>query len=120
MPRFIKTPLFRVHEDAEQWTLASDCVYKSDLYEPLIIVPDGFITDLASIPVIFRSFLLRKNGKHRLAAVVHDFLCRDKSFNRVLADKIFLEAMKLCGVSWLRRSLMYSAVRLNTFRIKIL
>ena len=125
MALFIKTSPLDIADDPEQWVLTGQWVYQSDWYgddgnPAKIIVPAGFITDLASIPRVFR-FLIVKNGRHRRAAVVHDWLCRlGLEFNRVTADKIFLEAMKLCGVPRMRRRLMYWAVRVNTARLKLI
>jgi hypothetical protein len=121
MARFIRIPPLDIAPEAEKWILTDICMYSSDLPKPdgsLVIVPEGFITDLASIPRIFRLFFI-KNGKHRAAAIVHDYLIRP-DFPRVLADKIFYEAMKVCKVKKIRRKLMYYAVRMNTARLKLL
>jgi hypothetical protein len=121
MARFIRIPPLDIAPEAEKWILTDICMYSSDLPKgegTLIIVPEGFITDLASIPRVFR-ILFVKNGKHRAAAIVHDYLCRQE-FNRVLADKIFLEAMKVSKVGRFKRYAMYYAVRINTARLKLL
>ena len=119
MAKFVNIPPLDIGDKPEEWVLTESCIYQSDLWKPKITVPTGFVTDLASIPRIFR-LLFPKNGHHRAAAIIHDYLCRLKlDFSRVLADKIFLEAMKLQGVPKLRRWLMYSAVRLNTSRMKL-
>ena len=112
MPKFIKEPDLRVYPPTD-WKLITPLVYQSDLWKEQIVVPAGFVTDLASIPRIFRS-IIPQNGKHRLAAIVHDYLCRQKDFHRLLADSIFLEAMKLLGVNRIRRRIMYWAVVLIT------
>lgn len=120
MARFINIPPLEIGDKQEQWILHEDCIYQSDLWKLKIVVPTGSKTDLASIPRIFR-FLVIKNGRHRAAAIIHDFLCRLKlDFSRVLADKIFLEAMKLLGVPRLRRWAMFLAVRSNTARMQIM
>ena len=125
MAKFIQIPPLDIGDKPEQWVLTEECIYQSDLLgddgNPVkVVVPTGFVTDLASIPRIFR-FLIVKNGRHRAAAIVHDYLCRLKlGFNRVTGDKIFLEAMKLCRVPRLRRRLMYIVVRMNTSRLKLL
>jgi hypothetical protein len=117
--KFINIPPLDIGIKAETWVLTEDCIYKSDIWPDLIYVPMGFITDLASIPRIFR-FLIVKNGNHRAASIPHDYLCRQGlSFSRVLADKIFLEAMKLQDVPRLRRWAMFAAVRLNTARMQL-
>ena len=125
MARFISTPPLEIGDKPEQWVLHEECVYQSNLIGDggqavRVIVPKGFVTDLASIPRIFR-FLIVKNGRHRAAAIVHDYLCRLKlDFSRVLADKIFREAMKVLGVPRFRRWAMYVAVRTNTARMQLM
>ena len=125
MPRFINIPPLDIGDKPEEWILTEDCIYQSDLLgddgNPVkVVVPTWFPTDLASIPRLFR-FLFIKNGRHRAAAILHDYLCRlELDFSRVTADKIFLEAMKLQKVPRLRRRLMYWAVRMNTSRLKLM
>ena len=61
-----------------------------------IIVPKGFRTDGASIPLVLRPFFERY-GKNTEAAVIHDYLYskfNDTGINRELADKIFLFIFK--------------------------
>ena len=141
MPMFLKVPTFDIYNELtgewakpENWWLEGEMVYQSDLIgedgKPVLVtVPDRFPTDLASIPrfpPLLRHIFL-KNGRHRPAAIPHDFLCRHSyvadfkdpmdAFPRRLADKIFLEAMKLVGVKRIKRRLMYWAVRTNTERL---
>lgn len=129
MARFIEVPTFDIYDEEtgqwakpEEWWLDGRMVYQSDLLDAngdplLVIVPDRFCTDLSSLPrfpPFIRSMLL-KNGKHRPAAVPHDYLCRlKKAFPRPLADAIFLEAMKLVGVKRWHRIAMWLAVRTMT------
>ena len=121
MAKFINIPPLDIGAKPEEWVLTEPCIYESDIWQPKITVPTGFVTDLASIPRIFRLLIAPKNGRHRAPAIVHDYLCRLKlDFSRVKADKIFREAMKLQGVPKMRRWLMYSAVKLNTSRMKLI
>lgn len=113
MAKFIEIPSLDILPNGKEFKLEERLVYKSDLYPAPIIVPAGFVTDLASIPRIFQA-LIPKVDKHMLAAIVHDYLCRLEKFDRKLADSIFLEAMKLLGVNRIRRRLMYWAVALIT------
>jgi hypothetical protein len=99
--------------ESDDWVLAQALKYKTAAGE-LITVPVGFVTDLASVPVGFRN-LFPINDRSRKAAVVHDYLYSLKNGGdkgREKADQIFLHAMKLCGVAWWKRSLMYRAVRM--------
>ncbi len=76
-----------------------------------ITVPAGFITDFASVPWPFWSFI-RPWGKWGKAAVLHDYLYQERTgAYRSTADKVFLNAMKLLGVTPWRRTLMYWGVR---------
>jgi hypothetical protein len=111
--KFIEIPSFDV-ADSGNWIVEPDeqLVYQSALYPDLIVVPGGFKTDFASIPRIFTP-IHPKDGKHRLAAVVHDYLCRLEGFPRKLADKIFYEAMIVLGVRKTRRMAFYIAVRIG-------
>ena len=75
-----------------------------------IEIPTGFLTDLASIPRIFHS-VIPVNGKHRLPAILHDYLFVIQDRPRAEADALFQEAMEACGVRWTQRKAMYLAVR---------
>ena len=132
MAKFIKVPTFDIYDeetgrwaDPEDWWLNGEMVYQSDLLgedgEPvLVVVPHRYETDLSSIPrfpPLARTIII-KNGRHRPAAVPHDFLCRlGLGFPRPLADKIFREAMEVVGVKRWKRSMMYFFVRANTERL---
>lgn len=83
-----------------------------------IIVPNYINTDFASIPRAFR-WMITRVGKYGKAAVLHDYLCEYKIVPRKKADKLFLEAMKVLGVGWLKRRTMYFGVRaysITTFK----
>ncbi len=103
----------RVVDGEGMFRLLSPLVYYSDLLGEEIVVPTGFETDFASIPRIFQN-IIQVNGKHRKAAVVHDYLCVNKKKLRMpqgLADKIFREAMRCLDVEFVESSLMYRMVR---------
>lgn len=106
--RFISADVFRLEETLEYWL-------GPDETGTLLIVPVGFETDFASIPKLFQN-LLSKFDTHRRAAIIHDYLYRTHGkggmYNRERCDQIFLEAMKVLGVPWLKRKTMYRAVRL--------
>ena len=112
-----------------EWTLTDDLVYCTMRYgKPftLIVVPAGFVTDLASIPRPLQG-LVPVNGRHRSPAVVHDFLARrnplfdekgEDGIDRRMADKVFYEAMDLRGVPVVRRYAMLGAVRAYSFVLR--
>lgn len=75
-------------------------------------VPVGFLTDGASIPKIFWSFIGSPfTGLYRRAALTHDYLYYSQTTTRLYADMIFLEGMKYLKVPWWKRKIMYLAVR---------
>ena len=115
---FVRLPTLHIGDKC-LWRTEGELEYWSDLYTDSIIVPDDFQTDLASIPPFVPEWLIQRNGKHRKAAIVHDFLCRLEGFPRRLADRIFLEAMAVSGEARWRRVAMYSAVSLMTGWIKL-
>ena len=77
-----------------------------------IVVPAGFIFNLASIPWMFGWFA-GKLGKHQRAACLHDYLYCENIGSRQWADKQFDLAMKQDGVASFRRRGMWAAVRLG-------
>lgn len=81
----------------------------------LIDIPKGFITDLASVPKLFRNICNTYGKNYTRAAVVHDYLYAHgwaMGFSRKDCDDIFLEIMKERGVNFIKRQLMYKMVRL--------
>lgn len=118
--KFICIGSLSVGPDYYDWIVDRPIVYLSKIasdalgVETVIEISTGTKTNLASIPRVFQS-VVTPNGRERLAAVVHDDLYerQPKWCTREMADQIFLEAMTVLGESWLRRSLMYSAVRIG-------
>jgi Protein of unknown function (DUF1353). len=80
-------------------------------YQP-VVVPVGFVTDLASIPKVFWSSGLRPEGSYAYAAIVHDYLYWTQDRPREEADNILREAMQDSKVGNLVLDAIYRAVRL--------
>jgi hypothetical protein len=75
-------------------------------------IPAHFETDLASIPRIAWPFMAPAHSALIRAAIVHDWFYRKTChFSRDEADLIFYHMMKNDGVSKMRASTMYYAVR---------
>jgi hypothetical protein len=100
--------LYRVEEIVE---------YKSN--DTLIVVPVGFITDLASIPKILPALMMKNTIQP--AAIIHDYLYARPNlprhpfphmFSRKEADKIFFYGMLLAGTGRTRAKIYYTAVRM--------
>jgi len=76
-------------------------------------VAQGFGTDLASIPRLFQN-IVPKIGRHIQPAIVHDFTyVYDTGLTKKEADAMFLDGMKSVGVAWLRRRVMWLAIRIG-------
>jgi hypothetical protein len=103
--------------DGRSWKLVAPFEYHVGNKQSLtvIIVPNQFITDFASVP---RSFwgIIPPWGKYGKAAIVHDYLYCTKTYlndtcTRQLADEIFYEAMLVLKVPKWQAKVMYYAVR---------
>ena len=107
-------PLITRHVDGRMFELMAPYKYIRDNGE-IIDVPEGFFFDWASIPRCLWSIVGAPTGKYGPAALVHDFLCMHATWPRAKTDKIFLEALRDCGVYYLKRKMMYYAVRVYSF-----
>lgn len=78
-------------------------------------VPVNERTDFASVPRVFVWFI-PTYGRYTKAAILHDYLCRlarENKFDRRDADGLFRQAMRTLGVPFLKRWIMWAAVRLG-------
>ncbi len=77
-----------------------------------IAVPEGFETDLASIPGIVRAFPdFNPDGLSRRPAVIHDWLYNYKPVARDVADLFLREALIYEGINVIVAYTYYGAVR---------
>ena len=77
-----------------------------------ITVKAGFDFDSASIPrALWSVYGNPLSGDFRIAALVHDVLYASQVLPRKVCDDIFLELMKIHGVTYAKRYSMYLAVR---------
>ncbi len=92
------------------WELVEPLEYRGnvDLFE----VPVGSKTDFASVPRMFQ-WLIPRSGRYTKASVLHDHLWRlaPEEVSFADADGIFRRAMAELKVPFLRRWLMWTAVR---------
>jgi len=94
------------------WELVESLKYRgnTELFE----VPPETKTDFASVPAFFQ-WLIPRSGRYTRAAVLHDYLWRSvPGLSRADADGIFRRAMAELKVPFLRRWLMWAAVRLRS------
>jgi len=95
-----------------RWALIEPLGYQGRDEE--FTVPAGFTTDFASVPQAL-TWLVPRYGRYTKAAILHDYLwqeCAQGRFGWADADGILRRAMRELQVPFLRRWLMWGAVRL--------
>lgn len=108
-----ESPRVTVQAETEHtWTVRETYRYRS--HRRGFVVPSGQATDFASSPRL-TAWLIPPYGRYTAAAVLHDTLWRhDVPMERIgyrEADQTFLEALRLQGVPFAQRWLMWSGVR---------
>ena len=113
--RFLLPLTVTPQDDGVNWVVdPPPFIYESAYLQRIITVPVGQPTDFASIPRCLWSFVGAPTGKYTRAAALHDDLYRNKGIcSRYDADRVLMEAMIVCGVSWWTRHLVYWGVRLG-------
>jgi hypothetical protein len=97
--------------DSTTWEILRPLIYHGNTDD--FVVPEHEQTDFASVPRMFAWFLPRY-GRYTKAAILHDHLWRvavPNGLSRLDADGIFRQAMRELGVPFLRRWIMWAAVR---------
>lgn len=80
----------------------------------IFTVPEGFTTDLASVPSIVPGVirvLFRGPLQTAMAAILHDYLYETGLVSRKTADDLFYEALRATGEGRIGAFLMWSGVR---------
>jgi hypothetical protein len=98
-----------VDDGDDLWALSQPLVFVSDDHGK-IIVPTGFETNFASVPRLPFAYWLF-GGAAKTAATLHDYLYTTGQFPRLIADAVFLDAMRVTGVPGWRALSMHRAVR---------
>ncbi|MGN6312614.1 MAG: DUF1353 domain-containing protein [Rhodanobacteraceae bacterium] len=99
--------------DQRDWIVTEDMIYVIGKTNTAIVVPAGFIPDLASIPQALWSTGLTPTGQYGRAAIVHDYLYWSQKCTRAQADRLLLIAMKESDVSEFDERAIYEAVHLG-------
>jgi Protein of unknown function (DUF1353) len=110
----VGTPRFGAFADWDYLYLLAEISWRPSKDDELtfrpVEVPQGFVTDLTSVPRLLRFFLPRE-GRYAYAAVVHDYLYWVQTHvSRQQADKIFWFAMRDQKVPAWKMRLIHSAV----------
>jgi len=99
--------------DGTQWIVVEDMellVKLNDSSSGTIVIPRGFVTDLASTPNIFWS-KYPPFGKYMIAAVLHDYLYWIQVCERPDADKILYQTMRDAEVDSITQIGFYEILR---------
>jgi hypothetical protein len=94
-----------------EWRVVKPLSYEG--HTDTFTVTSGSTTDFASVPGIFQ-WLIPREGRYTKPAVLHDFLCRNgEKIGCPIADAdgVFRRAMAELNVPFLRRWVMWAAVR---------
>lgn len=99
-----------------KWQLLSPFIFQDDEHGR-ITVPEGFTTDLYSIPRVVRS-LVSKVQNSNAPAVIHDWLYRSQIMGkdgRKRADAVLSRAMKQhwCPVPWWQRKKIMAGLKIG-------
>jgi len=100
--------------DDRNWRVIDGLTYRGNVDE--FVVPAGMHTDFASVPRVVVWFLPRY-GRYTRAAILHDYLwCYrvadgEERITRRDADGLFRRVMRELEVPFLRRWIMWAAVR---------
>lgn len=99
--------------DGTQWVVLEDMPFQvrlDDGSSGTLLVPRGFVTDLASTPPAIWS-LYPPFGKYLTAAILHDYLYWRGTCTQAQADKIIYQSMRDAGVDQAAQSRFYVALR---------
>lgn len=103
-----------IRPEGKRWELVQPFTYTGAT--DTFTVPAGFTTDFASVPRVF-VWLLPRYGRWTQAAILHDYLwdlARKGQFRKHDADGLFNRALRELGVPYLRRWVMWAAVRVGS------
>jgi hypothetical protein len=107
-----KAPLLSPFGDGTQWIVWEDIVFEVELDDHTktsIVVPRGFVTDLASTPPELWS-IYPPFGKYLSAAILHDYLYWRQMCSPRQADQIIYQTMRDAGVDQATQSRFYLAL----------
>ena len=112
----INNPAFRKDPDNERKViLTEDLMFSRELPGGggiIIVVPEGYSTDFASIPAPLRAFI-PPMGVWDRACIVHDYLCDQwkEGVTRFEADACFLVVARHTGVPYWKAMSMFLGIR---------
>lgn len=76
-----------------------------------ILIPNGFITDKGSIPLLFQNIISNYDRDMLMAFLVHDVECEMQRMSRFMTDALIYEVGSVMRANWLKKNIVYTAVR---------
>jgi len=107
------TPLILEHITPRHWWQRSKWRLHTDFTSHTSTVPEGFITDGVSAPLVLAAFI-SPTGRAMEAAVVHDYELSllSPTDSREVADTMFHIELIKYGIGYRRARVLFTAVRL--------
>lgn len=100
----------RADRRPDLWIVRAPLIWADE--KRTLTVPEGFLTDLASVPRMARGMPgFEPTGLSRRPAVLHDWLYSSGELERMAADEVFYRALRIEGVHELTARTYYRAVR---------
>lgn len=101
--------------DNRTWIVVRALEYRIGDTDDKIVVPAGFVTDLASVPRAFWGppLFLTPAGQYSRAAIIHDYLYWSQKCTRDQADRLLVIAMKESQVSHFDEVTIYEGVHVG-------
>ena len=98
-------PLFRLN--------CQECLSFCMTPTAALLVPDGFITDKGSIPMIFQSIFSIEDREMLIPFLFHDVESDMQRMSRFATDGLVLEIGRELEAHWAKRNMIYAAVRVG-------
>lgn len=114
--RYFPKPIYKVYSKNGQECLEvlEDITYILDDF--VVIVPQGFVCDGASVPRFFKDFICPQiDSRTVAAAILHDYIYRTPHIlvSRANADYYFYKFSRMDGFPFGKASLAYLGVRIG-------
>lgn len=111
-PHFTGALVLRSQGEDRPRVVVGEFGFYSALLGRTVTVPDGFETDLASVPRLPLVYLVMADHGDE-AAVIHDYLYSTRAESRKTCDAVFREACGAMGLSGWRSWAMWLGVRVG-------
>lgn len=92
--------------------LLKGLTYTSEAFSVQVYIPEGFKTDLGSIPQLLQG-IFPKDGKAMFAYILHDYLYYTGIYSQFECDSMLDEAMKSLKVNWMTRKSVRAGLALG-------